>query len=44
MDTPNRFADMLLIFAVMFVFFALLLFVLFFFAQVVSRLRRRPER
>jgi cytochrome bd-type quinol oxidase subunit 2 len=43
-DTPSRFEDMLLIFAVIFVFFALLLLLLLFFAQVVSRLRRRPER
>ncbi len=43
-DAPNRFSDMLLIFAVMFVFFLLLLIVLFLIAQAMSRLRRRPGR
>jgi hypothetical protein len=43
-DAPNRFSDMLLIIAVIFIFFALLLLVLFLFGQLGSLLRRRPSR
>ena len=43
-DTPGRSSDAITIIFVICVFFALLLFVLFLFAQGLARLRRRPER